>query len=57
MHTYCTRDSTCVGTDIGIGSLSVSTYHINKTSTNSCVDRLNSEACFTADAWHLLAFL
>ena len=38
------KDSSCVGSDIGIGSWSVSTYRMSMyTSTNSCVDRLNAE--------------
>ena len=28
VRTYCTRDTSCVGSDIGIGSWSVSTYHM-----------------------------
>ena len=44
MPIYCTRDSSCVGSDIGIGSLSLSTYRMSMyASTNICVDRLNTE--------------
>jgi len=27
VHFYCTRDSSCVGSDIGTGSWSMNTYH------------------------------
>ena len=44
MRTYCTRDSSCVDSNIGIGSWCVSTYRISMyASANSCVDRLNTE--------------
>ena len=44
MHTYCTRDSSCFGSDIRLGSWSVSTCHMSKyTSANSCVDSVNTE--------------
>ena len=44
VHTYCTRDSSCVGSNIGLGSWSVTTYHMSTyTSANSCVDRMNTE--------------
>ena len=44
MSTYCTRDNSYVGSDIGTDSWSVSTYRMSMYATdNSCVDRLNTE--------------
>ena len=44
MHTYCTRNSSRVGSDIKIGSWSVNIYRMSMyASANSCVDRLNTE--------------
>ena len=44
-HNYCTRDSSCVGRDIGRGSWSMSIYHMSMyTNADSCVDRLNIES-------------
>ena len=42
--TYSTRDNSCVGSDIGIGSWNVSTYHMSmKTSANTLNSCLNIE--------------
>ena len=51
---YCTGESSCVGSDIGTGSWSMSTHRMSVyASANSCVDRLNTEGsrdpAFTAD--------
>ena len=44
VRTYCTRDNSYVGSDIGTGSWSVSTYRISMHATaNSCVDRPKTE--------------
>ena len=47
MSTYCTRNSSCIGSNIRIGSWSVSTYRMSMYSMQallkSCVDRLNTE--------------
>ena len=44
VRTYCMRDSSCVGSDIGTGSWSMSTYRMSMhATTNSCVDRLKTE--------------
>ena len=52
MHTYCTRDSSCFGSDIRLGSWSVSTCHMSKyTSANSCVDRVNTERDSDFASW------
>ena len=52
VHTYCTRDSSSIGSNIGIGSWSVSTYRMFiYTSANNCVDRLNTEGGRHSASW------
>ena len=52
VHTYCTRDSSSIGSNIGIGSWSVSTYRMFiYTRADNCVDRLNTEGGRHSASW------
>ena len=50
---YCTRNGSCVGSDIGIGSWSMSISTYTRAETELCVDRLSIEGSTDSALWLL----